>query len=61
MIICIDTDSTCATGETPNDAYEKYIEDNDVSVHDSPEKLRWFRATLTVSRLNTKAAPNADA
>lgn len=59
MIICMDTDWTCATGETPNEAYATYLEDNEDSVNDAPENLRWFRAEEVKLKMITEPLPKA--
>lgn len=58
MFICMDTDWTCAVGTTPEEAYQKYLEDNEGSEPTySPESLRWFAAIEHKAKITTEPLP----
>ena len=60
MFICMDTELTCAVGATPEEAYQKYLEENEGSEPTySPEGLRWFAATEHKAKITTEPMPKA--
>lgn len=59
VYLCMDTSTTSALGNTPNEAYQKYLDDNGSCQCAAPEDLRWFQAIEVKVALSVLITPKA--